>query len=174
MKEKSFDRRPKEDMLDRRHIEDIWKLKGINEELTGLETLLEAEFSGMNPGMKKKVLEKILSMIKGFHSLEDEAHGLFNSAMEHMDKREFIKANASFIKSAELRAEIGDEEGLALALEMEARCYMNYENLAVPYVIQQVAEDARKIYEKLGDQEGIARVEKLIQEIEEKEKEETK
>jgi len=138
--------------------------KEIDEELNELYAEFSKALFEMDPGMAKKVIVSANLEIAKLDNIRLEADKSFKNAKKHMDAGRYIMANADFVRAEEQKTEIGDEKGIALALEMQVRCLLAAHMFMRSVICQKVAE-ALKIFKENGDYEGVKRIEQLTEEI---------
>lgn len=142
----------------------------LSEMLTKLSKKL---FEMKDPEMAKKlIIEVFYPGIERWERLQAAANGDFGIALNYMQTEEFDKAVGEFRKAKDIRDEIGEKEdaSLAMAFVHESLSRMWFKNSLFPFSnATEQAKKALELFKELGNQEGIVRIEKLIQEIEEQE-----
>lgn len=147
------------------------KSEKVDEELIRQQIELSKKLFEIDPGMAKKVILVARSEMERLKKLQIEAEKKFKIGSVHMDAERFTTAVSNFATAIELRTEIGDEEGQAMALEMQVACFLKI-GRGMTDAARKRAEKAIEIYEKIGSTDGINKVKSLIKEIEQKEKDE--
>lgn len=137
----------------------------VDEELVRQQIELSRTLFEMNPGMAKKVIVATNLEIARLENFRIKAEEKFKSGSVHMNVGRFSIAGEDFARVANLKMEIGDKNGEALALEMKAQCYFK-SNVALSSAAHRDAEKALKIYQEIGDEEGAARARAMIEKIE--------
>lgn len=135
-----------------------------NEELIRMQKELSRVLLEMPPGMAKIVIASANLEIARLDNIRFEADRSFKNAKRHMDAGRYIMANADFVRAEEQKAEIGDDMGIALALEMQVRCLLAAHMFMRSVICKKVAE-AMRIFKENGDDEGVKRIEQLTEEI---------
>lgn len=137
------------------------------EELIKQQIELSRTLFEMNPIMAKKVIAAANLEMKRLENIRIEANEKFDVALIDMKDGYFNTAERIFGEVADLRKETGEEPEEALAREKQAECLLRTKNMELS---QEIAIAAQKIYKKIGDQEGIARIKALMKEIGQKQK----
>lgn len=135
-----------------------------NEELIRMQAELSRVLLEMPPGMAKKVIASANLEIARLDNIRLESDRSFKNAKRHMDAGRYVMANADFVRAEEQKIEIGDEIGIALAMEMQVRCLLAAHLYMREAICKKVAE-AMRIFKENGDDEGVRRIEQLTEEI---------
>lgn len=142
----------------------------MDSELSGLQAELSKKLFEMNPDVAKKfIVDEIFPGIGKRERHQVAAKGSFDVVLKYMQAKEFDKAAGEFRKTKDINDGIGDKKGalLAMAFVHESLSRMWFQNFSSSFTATEQAKKALEYFQQLGDQEGIARIELLIQEIKE-------
>ncbi|MBU3965079.1 hypothetical protein KKG29_03510 [Patescibacteria group bacterium] len=114
----------------------------------------------ISPGMAKKVIAATNLEIARLEKLQSEAEKIFNRGRSNFKAGFFSLASADFTEALSRQREIGDIEGEASSFEMQAKCCYNISGMLVMALNK--AREAIKIYKKIDNADGVARVKALI------------
>jgi hypothetical protein len=145
--------------------------KEEDEDLIRRRTEFLENLSEIPDGMAKQVIVAANLEIKRLEKTRKEASKVFNKGLFEVKNKTFCTATVYFDWAARLRKETGEEQEEALAREKQAECWLQRREIETSYI---VAGWARKIYKKIGDQEGLARIKLLRKKIKQKEKQRNK
>lgn len=143
------------------------KLKKTDEDLIRQQIKLSGMLFEATPAIAKKAIAAANLELERLESIQAKANEKFKVALSDMKDGFSTTAKHLFEEAAILRQETGEEQEEALAREKQAECYLQLNNY---YLSRSMVEEAQKIYAKIGDHAGIARIEAMIKNIDQVEK----
>lgn len=132
------------------------KPEDTNEDLISVQLyLLKSIFKYYPESARKAVGDIIYKTALWYLS---EIH--FKNGAKFKSEGHFIWAADCFAVAADLKKEIGDKEGRALSLSMQAESYSKVDDAGHGTSLS--AREAMEAYKELNDQEGVSKAEELL------------